>query len=166
MVKKHTGQPVCFYYVRKEGDFVTDKQRRFCDEYLIDCNATRAYKAAYQRIKSDEVASASGTRLLGNVKVKTYIQEKLDQISSAKTADAKEVMEYLTSVMRGESSAEIVVVEGEGDGCSSARKIHKAPDEKERLKAAELLGKRFGLFTDKVNVESTAKVVIVDDLDE
>ena len=75
-------------------------------------------------------------------------------------------MEYLTSVMRGESSAEIVVVEGEGDGCSSARKIHKAPDEKERLKAAELLGKRFGLFTDKVNVESTAKVVIVDDLDE
>ena len=165
-VKEHTGQPVCFYYVRKEGDFVTDKQRRFCDEYLIDCNATRAYKAAYQRIKSDEVASASGTRLLGNVKVKTYIQEKLDQISSAKTADAKEVMEYLTSVMRGESSAEIVVVEGEGDGCSSARKIHKAPDEKERLKAAELLGKRFGLFTDKVNVESTAKVVIVDDLDE
>ena len=165
-VKEHTGQPVCFYYVRKEGDFVTDKQRRFCDEYLIDCNATRAYKAAYPRIKSDEVASASGTRLLGNVKVKTYIQEKLDQISSAKTADAKEVMEYLTSVMRGESSAEIVVVEGEGDGCSSARKIHKAPDEKERLKAAELLGKRFGLFTDKVNVESTAKVVIVDDLDE
>lgn len=165
-VKEHTGCPVCFYYVRKEGDFVTDKQRRFCDEYLIDCNATRAYKAAYPRIKSDEVASASGTRLLGNVKVKTYIQEKLDQISSAKTADAKEVMEYLTSVMRGESSAEIVVVEGEGDGCSSARKIHKAPDEKERLKAAELLGKRFGLFTDKVNVESTAKVVIVDDLDE
>ena len=165
-VKEHTGQPVCFYYVRKEGDFVTDKQRRFCDEYLIDCNATRAYKAAYPRIKSDEVASASGTRLLGNAKVKTYIQEKLDQISSAKTADAKEVMEYLTSVMRGESSAEIVVVEGEGDGCSSARKIHKAPDEKERLKAAELLGKRFGLFTDKVNVESTAKVVIVDDLDE
>ena len=165
-VKEHTGQPVCFYYVRKEGDFVTDKQRRFCDEYLIDCNATRAYKAAYPRIKSDEVASASGSRLLGNVKVKTYIQEKLDQISSAKTADAKEVMEYLTSVMRGESSAEIVVVEGEGDGCSSARKIHKAPDEKERLKAAELLGKRFGLFTDKVNVESTAKVVIVDDLDE
>ena len=165
-VKEHTGCPVCFYYVRKEGDFVTDKQRRFCDEYLIDCNATRAYKAAYPRIKSDEVASASGTRLLGNVKVKTYIQEKLDQISSAKTADAKEVMEYLTSVMRGESSAEIVVVEGEGDGCSSARKIHKATDEKERLKAAELLGKRFGLFTDKVNVESTAKVVIVDDLDE
>ena len=145
---------------------MTDKQRRFCDEYLIDCNATRAYKAAYPRSKSDEVASASGRRLLGNVKVKTYIQEKLDQISSAKTADAKEVMEYLTSVMRGESSAEIVVVEGEGDGCSSARKIHKAPDEKERLKAAELLGKRFGLFTDKVNVESTAKVVIVDDLDE
>jgi len=145
---------------------MTDKQRRFCDEYLIDCNATRAYKAAYPHIKNDNVAKSAGNRLLTNVDLKTYIDDRLAEISSAKTADAKEVMEYLTSVMRGESSAEIVVVEGEGDGCSSARKIHKAPDEKERLKAAELLGKRFGLFTDKVNVESTAKVVIVDDLDE
>lgn len=145
---------------------MTDKQRRFCDEYLIDCNATRAYKTAYPHIKNDNVAKSAGNRLLTNVDLKTYIDDRLAEISSKKTADAKEVMEYLTSVMRGESSAEIVVVEGEGDGCSSARKVKKAPDEKERLKAAELLGKRFGLFTDKVNVESTAKVVIVDDLDE
>lgn len=145
---------------------MTDKQRRFCDEYLIDCNATRAYKAAYPRIKSDEVASASGTRLLGNVKVKTYIQEKLDQISSEKIADTKEVMEYLTSVMRGQSQSEIVVVERSGDGCSDARRMSKAPDEREKLKAAELLGKRYSLFTDKLNVEGTSKVVIVDDLDE
>ena len=145
---------------------MTDKQRRFCDEYVIDCNATRAYKAAYPNIKSDEVASAAGTRLLGNVKVKTYIDERLEQISSEKTADAKEVMEYLTSVMRGESSAEIVVVDGEGDGCSSARKLEKAPDEKERLKAAELLGKRYGLFTDKVNLGGEVGVVIIDDLEE
>ena len=51
--------------------------------------------------------------------------------------------------MRGESTAEIVVVEGTGDGCSSAVKVNKSPDEKEKLKAAELLGKRFGLFIDK-----------------
>lgn len=165
-VKKYTGQPVYFYYVRKEGDFVTDKQRRFCDEYLIDCNATRAYKAAYPHIKSEDAIRSCSSRLLTNANIKAYIDDRLDQISSAKTADAKEVMEYLTSVMRGESSAEIVVVTGDGDGFSSAERVRKSPDEKERLKAAELLGKRFGLFTDKVNVESTAKVVIVDDLDE
>jgi phage terminase small subunit len=68
--------------------------------------------------------------------------------------------------MRGESTAEVVVIEGEGEGCSTARRMSKAPDEKERLKAAELLGKRFGLFTDKINVDGGTKVVIVDDLDE
>lgn len=145
---------------------MTDKQMMFCLEYLKDCNATRAYKAAYPRIKSDAVASAAGTRLLGKVNVKAYIEEQLEKIKSEKIADAQEVMEYLTSVLRGESSSEIVVVEGEGEGVSSARTMEKAPDEKERLKAAELLGKRFGLFTDKVNLTGETKVTIVDDLDD
>ena len=156
----------CFYFVRKDGDFMTDKQRKFADEYLIDCNATRAYKAAYPRIKSDEAARVNGSKLLTNTNIRQYIDEQLEKISSSKIANATEVMEYLTSVLRGESVAEIVVVEGDGDGCSSARRMDKAPDEKERLKAAELLGKRYGLFTDKVNVEGNTKVVIVDDLSE
>lgn len=145
---------------------MTANQQRFCDEYLIDCNATRAYKAAYPRVKSDAVARANSSRLLTNANIKAYIQERLEEMSSAKVASAEEVMKYLTSVMRGESTAEIVVVTGDGDGFSSAEKIKKSPDEKERLKAAELIGKRYGLFTDKVNVEGGAKVVIVDDLDE
>jgi phage terminase small subunit len=145
---------------------MTANQQKFCDEYLIDCNATRAYKAAYPRIKNDAVARANSSRLLTNANIKAYIQERLDEMSSAKVASAEEVMKYLTSVMRGESTAEIVVIEGDGDGCSSARRMDKSPDEKERLKAAELIGKRYGLFTDKVNVEGGAKVVIVDDLDE
>lgn len=144
---------------------MTDKQRKFADEYLIDCNGTRAYKAAYPNVKKDSTAAAAATRMLKNVKVAEYVAEKLAEISSHKTADAQEVMEYLTSVLRGESEAEVVVVEGYGDGCSEAKRIKKNPDERERLKAAELLGKRFGLFTEKVNLEGNAKVVIVDDLD-
>jgi phage terminase small subunit len=144
---------------------MTEKQRKFADEYLIDCNGTRAYKAAYPNVKKDSTAAAAATRMLKNVKVAAYIDEKLAEISSHKTADAQEVMEYLTSVLRGESEAEVVVVEGYGEGCSEAKRIKKNPDERERLKAAELLGKRFGLFTEKVNLEGTAKVVIVDDLD-
>lgn len=144
---------------------MTDKQRKFCDEYLIDLNATRAYKVAYPHVKSEGAARACASKLLTKANIKTYIDEQLDKISSEKTADAKEVMEYLTSVMRGESQAEIVVIEGTGDGCSDARRMNKAPDEKERLKAAELLGRRYGLFKENVNLE-VEPVVLVNDLKE
>lgn len=143
---------------------MTDKQRKFCDEYLIYCNATRAYKVAYPNIKNDNVASAAGTRLLGNVKIKAYIDARLEEMSSAKVASAEEVMKYLTSVMRGECTEQIPLLIGEG--------IQKLADKdigaKERLKAAELIGKHYGLFSDKVNLEGTLPVMIVgeDNLEE
>lgn len=140
---------------------MTDKQRKFADEYIIDCNATRAYKVAYPNVKKDTVASANGSRLLGNANIKSYIDAKLEELSSRKIADAQEVMEYLTAVMRGESAASVVVVEGCGDGYSEAKVIDKPPDEKERLKAAELLGKRFSLFKDGIE----AKIEPSDKLD-
>lgn len=142
---------------------MTEKQKRFCDEYLIDLNGTRAYKAAYPSVKSDKAAGANAARLLGNASVRAYLDERLEQIHSERTADLQEVMEYLTSVLRGQSSAHIVVIEGIGDGCSEAKVIDKPPDEKERLKAAELLGKRYGMFTDKVSVEGNIPVVIAGD---
>ena len=144
---------------------MTDKQRKFCDEYLIDANATRAYKAAYPHIKSEDAARACASRLLTNANIKSYIDEQLEKISSDKIADAKEVMEYLTSVLRGETKSEIVVVEGCGDGYSEAKRMDKSPDEKERLKAAELLGRRYGLFKGSIDV-NMEKVIIVNDLKE
>lgn len=140
---------------------MTDKQRKFCDEYLIDCNATRAYKAAYPHIKNDNVAKSAGNRLLTYVDIKNYIDEQLDKISSEKIADAKEVMEYLTSVMRGESQSSVLSLCG--DGCQEV--VEKNPDEKERLKAAELLGKRYALFKESVNLDGE-QVIIVNDLKE
>ena len=147
---------------------MTDKQRKFCDEYLIDCNATRAYRTAYPNVKKDSSAAVCAAKLLRIAKVQEYINKQLEKISSEKIATAEEVMQYLTSVLRGESQSEIVVVEGAGDGYSEAKKMNKAPDEKEKLRAAELLGKRYGLFTDKVEVDGVAKVVIngEGDLDE
>lgn len=142
---------------------MTEKQKRFCDEYLIDLNGTRAYKAAYPSIKSNDAASSCAYKLLRNAEVEKYINERLEQLHNERTADAREVMEYLTSVLRGESTASIVVVEGTGDGCSEARTVVKPPDEKERLKAAELLGKRFGLFTDKLDVNAPITIVVKDD---
>jgi len=142
---------------------LTRKQQRFADEYLLDANATQAaIRAGY----SEKTAYSQGQRLLKNVEVKKYIEEQLERIHNEKIADAQEVMMYLTSVLRGESLSEIVVVEGTGDGCSYARRMMKLPDERERLKAAELIGKRYGMFTDKVNVEGAIPVVIIDDLDD
>ena len=136
----------------KNKDVLTDKQKKFIEEYLVDMNGTRAYRVAYPSVKKNETAAALASRLLTNDKVKKAIEPILASMSSDRMATATEVMEYLTSVMRGESTAEVVVVEGLGDGCSEARRFKKAPDEKERLRAAELLGKRFGLFKDKVEV--------------
>lgn len=141
---------------------MTKKQKRFCDEYLIDCNATQAaIRAGY----SEKTAYSIGVENLKKPEIKSYIEQELERIRDNNIADAAEVMKYLTSVLRGESLAEIVVVEGDGDGCSSARRINKAPDEKERLKAAELLGKRYSLFKDNMTLE-IEPVMIVDDLKE
>ncbi len=136
---------------------MTNKQKRFADEYLVDCNATQAaVRAGY----SKKTARSIGQENLTKPDVKAYIDEQLAQMHDKNIADTEEVMQYLTSVLRGQSESEIVVVEGTGDGCSDARKMMKAPDEKERLKAAELLGKRYGIFTDKVNLKGTVPVII------
>ena len=122
---------------------MTEKQKIFADEYLIDLNATRAYRVAYPNCKKNSSADAAARKLLGNTRIKKYIDEKLQEIHDKKTADIKEVMEYLTSVLRGESESEEIVVVWVGDGCSKARTMTKKPSEKDRLKAADLILKRF-----------------------
>ena len=129
---------------------MTAKQKRFCDEYLIDLNVTQAaIRAGY----SKRTAYAIGQENLKKPMLKEYIEKRMAEKEAALVADQTEVMKYLTSVLRGQSQSEVVVVEGVGEGCSEARTMQKAPDEKERLKAAELLGKAHMLFTDKVQQE-------------
>lgn len=145
---------------------MTEKQKMFADEYLIDLNATRAYRAVYKTIKNDGVARRNGSRLLTNADIKKYIDERLEEIRNEKTADAQEVMEYLTAVLRGESTSEEIVIEGCGDGMSEARTMEKRPSERDRLKAAELLGKRFGLYTDRVEMDADMDLNITIDYGE
>ena len=127
---------------------LTAKQQRFCDEYLIDLNATQAaIRAGY----SEKTARVIGQENLLKPAIKEYIDQRMAEKEAALIADQNEVMRYLTSVLRGQSQSEVVVVESIGDFMSEARTMKKAPDEKERLKAAELLGKAHMLFTDKVH---------------
>ena len=142
---------------------MNDKQRKFAEEYVVDTNATQAaIRAGY----SEKTAYSQGQRLLKKVEVKNRIKELSDEIQDKMIADATEVMRYLSSVLRNESKSSEIVIEGVGDGCSEARIIMKPPSEKDRLKAAELLGKRYGIFTDKVNLDANVGVTIVDDLGE
>ena len=136
---------------------LTAKQQRFCDEYLIDLNATQA---AIRSGYSKKTAYSQGQRLLKHVEVKAYIDARMEEKEKELIADQDEVLKYLTKVLRGESQSEIVVVENIGDFTSEARLLQKAPDEKERLKAAELLGKRYNLFSDKMKVDVALPVVI------
>lgn len=141
---------------------LTIKQQRFADEYIISGNATQAaIKAGYSKKTANRIA----TENLSKPVIKAYIDERLAELNDKAIAKQDEILRYLTSVMRGEAISEIVVVEGEGDGVSCARRVNKLPDEKERLRAAELLGKRYGLFKDKVDMEITP-VTILDDIEE
>ena len=137
---------------------LNEKQQRFADEYLIDLNATRAaIRAGY----SEKTAYSQGERLLRHAEVKSYIKEKMDERKEDAIASADEVMRYLTAVIRGQSRSHVLARNDLG----AEYILEKPPDEKERLKAAELMGKRHQLFTDKVKVDGNVPVMIVDDLD-
>ena len=146
---------------------MTEKQKIFADEYLIDLNATRAYRAAYPNCKKNSSADAAARKLLGKARIRESIDARLEEMRSKRVADAQEVMEHLTEMMRGEINEEMVVVEGTGDGCSEARIVEKQVSARDRLKAAELLGKRYGLYTEKVetdmDMELTVKIDYGDD---
>ena len=134
------------------------RQKRFCDEYLLDCNATQAaIRAGY----SPKTAKSIGQENLTKPDLKAYIDEQLERLHNEKTADAQEVLEYLTAVMRGQHTEQTLQLVG--DGVQTITDIDVSA--RERLKAAELIGKRYGMFRDNVNVD-LEPVVIVNDLKE
>ena len=141
------------------------RQKSFCEFYVASGNATEsAIKAGYSKKTADRIASEN----LRKLELKKYINELMQKLESERIASAEEVLQNLTAMMRGEIQEDVVVVEGEGDGVSSARVMKKQVSAKERIKAAELLGKRYRLFTDKVEVDGVVPVMIVgeDSLEE
>jgi len=136
---------------------MSPKQKRFCEEYLIDCNATQAaIRAGY----SAKTAKSIGQENLTKPDLKLYIEQRLAEIRSEKTADAQEALEYLTSVMRGEEKEQTLQLAGEG----KQRIADIDVSAKDQLKAAELIGKRYGMFKDNILGES--RVMIAPDVPE
>lgn len=132
--------------IQREVIAVTDKQKRFCDEYLIDLNATQAaIRAGY----SSKYANTNASKLLQNTTIKKYLDERLKKMQDESIAKADEVLKYLTSVMRGESRSQVVIATPMG-----AERVDKPPEEKDKLKAADMLGKYYALYTEKSKVDA------------
>lgn len=133
---------------------LSTKQKDFADEYIASGNAMQsAIEAGY----SFNYAKSQSHKLLENVGIKTYIDERLKEIESAKTATRQEVLEYLTSVMRGEQKEETLI--GRGQGFQEITNISVSA--KDRLKAADLLNKIHQAREDK-SATATENIVIVD----
>jgi len=133
---------------------LTEKQKRFIDYYIETGNATEAARKAGYKGKNLDVIGSQNL-----VKLRTYIEERMKQKQSERIASQDEVLEFLTRVMRGQEIEEVV-----GFTESGPVKEKKTPSTKDRVKAAELLGKRYALFTEKVNVNGNIGVVIIDDI--
>lgn len=132
---------------------LTRRQMRFVEEYLIDLNATQAaIRAGY----SSASAGSIGAELLKKPAIAREIEAALEALRAACVADAQEVLRYLTAVLRGELTEQVPLLCGEG--CQ--RLTDKALGAKERLRAAELLGRRYGMFAERVALEGALPVVI------
>ena len=141
--------PAVGLFERKAVSTITEKQKRFVDEYLIDLNATQAaIRAGY----SKKTAHVIGPENLEKPDIKQQIDRRMQEIKSKRTADATEVVETLTAIMRGEMTEEVPLLCGEG--CQELSDKNTAV--KDRLKAAELLGKRYRLFDGDETTEQDA----------
>lgn len=140
---------------------LTIKQQAFADFYIELGNAAQAYVQAYPNVKKEATAKAAGSRLLTNVNVKNYIDERMEELKSERVADQQEILELLTSVLRGEEQS--AVLRGIGEGAQTIDDT-MPPTTAERIKAAELLGKRYRMWVDRQEVDATITPVFVDDI--
>jgi phage terminase small subunit len=133
----------------KGGFRMTPKQKKFCLEYASSGNATEsAIKAGY----SKKTAYSIGQENLKKPELQKFLQQLADEMASQKIANAKEMQEVLTSIIRQELEEEVIVVEGCGDGISEAVTKIKKPSTRDAIKAIETLAKMQGIFDTKANV--------------
>lgn len=157
---------------------MTNAQKRFCDEYLIDLNATRAYKVAYPKCKEDETANAASSRMLRNVKVQEYISEKQKEIEKRTEVTQDMVIKELAKIafldirkLYTENGQLKNVADIDSDTAGAISSLETLEeyegyrDDREKIgdtqkvklldktKALELLGKHLGMFKEKVTID-------------
>ena len=134
---------------------LTLKQQRFADEYIRTGNA---FQSAINAGYSETYAKGNVVKLLENVSVKSYIDKRLEELKKESIAEQDEILQYLTSVMRGEMKEQTLV--GQGMGYQEIDSMDVGA--KDRIKAAELLGKRYRMWTEKIEAEVTTPTFVND----
>ena len=137
---------------------LNEKQKAFADYYIESLNATESYKKAYGC--SYNTARTNGARLLTNTNIKKYIDDVMSSKDESRIASQDEILQILTDIARGVTEEEVVQFSQLGEELRTNRK----PTIKDRMKAAELLGKRYRLFVDKAELEITEPITIIDDI--
>ncbi|MDV2686617.1 terminase small subunit [Alkalihalophilus lindianensis] len=138
---------------------LTEKQRRFVDYYIETGNASEsARRAGY----SQKTALRIGQENMQKPAIRAYIDERLKELESKRVASQQEVMEFLTSVMRGEVTEPVPILDGEG----TQRVVNLIPSAAARKSAAEQIGKRYGMWTEKKQLDITGAVTFLDDIGE
>lgn len=134
---------------------LTEKQRRFADEYIRTGNIRQsAIIAGY----SEKTAHVVGSENIRKPNIKAYIDKRLEDLRKESIAEQDEILQFLTKVVRGQASGTALV--GMGMGEQSVDQV--PPTIAERTKAAELLGKRYALFVEKQQVENITPVFVED----
>lgn len=148
---------------------MTEKQKRFCDEYLIDLNATQAaIRAGY----SEKTAAVIGIENLRKPNISEYIKKRMSEKETQLIADQDEVLQTLTRVLRRQEPDTVVVTckerrsgyDENGKKVTVEKEVPQLVQVPTRVsdlnKAAELLGKRYGLYTEKVDLDADAELHI------
>lgn len=146
---------------------MTEKQKIFADEYLIDLNATRAYRAAYPNCKKDSSADAAARKLLGNTRIQTYITERMEErqkrteitqdmvlqelaaIAFARATDYESVRDGMVQVKDTDQLSDLQIA-----AIAGIKETQNGIEVKlgSKEKTLELLGRHLGMWNDKVNV--------------
>ena len=133
------------------------RHEKFCHEYIKDMNATQA---AIRTGYSKKTAKMQGSRLMTNDDIKLRVTELRDAYLDENIMTAKQVEYELTRIALGLSTEKTVVIEGQGDGWSTARIMDKPPDERSRLKALELMAKRHRILSGDTTIDLQPVIIV------
>lgn len=136
---------------------MNERQKRFCDEYLVCLNATQAaIKAGY----SEKYAGQNADKLLKNTKIKDYLDNRLNEKERSLIASQDDILQALTRILNGDEKGTALV--GVGMGAQEVSQV--PPTNSEKIRAAEILGKYHKLFTDRQEVEMRGSIQFIDDI--
>ena len=132
---------------------LNEKQKAFADYYIESLNATESYRKAYEC--SYNTSRTNGARLLTNANIKNYIDKVMSAKNESRIASQDEILQILTDIARGVTEEEVVQFSQLGEELRTTRK----PTIKDRMRASELLGKRYRMWIDKVEANVNQQVI-------